>query len=136
LRVDAPTLLLVDDDMAVLSAFRRHLQTENVSIEFALSGSQALRRMLSDTAPDAVVCDMLLPDISGVEVYQRAIAVEPSYRLRFAVATAGYMMPEIATFLASFGGPVLKKPVEPAQLAQAVRSCLMVGRSSAKLARG
>jgi CheY-like chemotaxis protein len=136
LRLSAPTLLLVDDDMAVLSGFRRHLQAEDISIEFALSGGQALRRMLSDTAPDAVVCDMLLPDISGVEVFQRAVAADPSYRLRFAVATAGATVPEVAAFLAGFSGPVLRKPVEPAQLSQAVRTCLMATRSSAKTARG
>lgn len=135
-RMDVPTLLLVDDDMAVLSGFRRHLQAEDISIEFALSGAQALRRMLSDTAPDAVVCDMLLPDISGAEVFQRAIAVDPSYRLRFAVATAGYTVPEVSAFLATFNGPVLKKPVDPAQLSQAVRSCLLVRGSSARSARG
>ncbi len=136
LRAGAPTLLLVDDDMAVLSGFRRHLQAEDISIEFALSGGQALRRMLSDTAPDAVVCDMLLPDISGVEVFQRAVAADPSYRLRFAVATAGYTVPEVSAFLASFTGPVLKKPVDPAQLSQAVRSCLLVRGASARTARG
>ena len=134
LRIDAPTLLLVDHDMAVLSGFRRHLQAEDFSIEFALSGGQALRRILSDSAPDVVVCDVLLPDISGVDVYQRAIAADPSYRQRFAVATAGYAVPEVAAFLATFGGPVLKKPVEAAQLVQAVRSCLG-GRPSAKTAR-
>lgn len=131
-RVDAPTLLLVDDDMAVLSGFRRHLQAEDLAIEFALSGNQALRRLLSDTPPDAVVCDMLLPDISGVEVFQRAVAADPSYRQRFAVATAGYTVPEIATFLAGFSGPVLKKPIEARQLTQAVKSCLAGGRAPLK----
>jgi len=112
----------------VLSGFRRHLQADDLSIEFALSGGQALRRMLSDNQPDVVVCDMLLPDISGVEVFQRAVAADPSYRQRFAVATGGYAVPEVAAFLASFSGPVLRKPIEPAQLSQAVRSCLSVGR--------
>ncbi|HYP88834.1 MAG TPA: response regulator [Polyangiaceae bacterium] len=132
LRVAAPTLLLVDDDMAVLSGFRRHLQAEDISIEFALSGGQALRRMLSDTPPDAVVCDMLLPDISGVEVFRRAVEADPSYRQRFAVATGGAAVPEVAMFLASFGGPVLKKPIEAAQLSRAVRSCLTGARGTAK----
>ena len=132
LRVDTPTILLVDDDMAVLSAFRRCLQADDISIEFALSGAQALRRMLSDKPPDVVVCDMLLPDISGIEVYQRAIAAEPSYRQRFAVATGAAAVPAVATFLAGFSGPVLHKPIQPAQLSQAVRLCLTGVRSPAK----
>jgi CheY-like chemotaxis protein len=132
LRMDAPTVLLVDDDMSVLSGFRRHLQNDDVSIEFALSGGQALRRLLSDTPPDVVVCDMLLPDISGVEVYQRAVAAEPSYRQRFAVATGAPGAPTVASFLATFSGPVLYKPIDAAQLSQAVRSCLSGARAFTK----
>ena len=128
LRVDTPTVLLVDDDMSVLSGFRRSLQTEALSVEFALSGAQALRRMLSDKPPDVVVCDMLLPDISGVEVYQRAVAHDPTYRQRFAVATGGSGVAFVASFLAGFSGPVLHKPVDTAQLALAVRTCLTGAR--------
>jgi CheY-like chemotaxis protein len=106
LRVDAPTLLLIDDDMTVLSSYRRLLQNEGVSVEFALSGAQALRRLLSETPPDCVICDMLLPDISGIEVYQRAVAVEPSYRQRFGVATGASTMPQVAAFLGTFSGLV------------------------------
>ncbi len=131
-RVDAPTVLLVDDDMTVLSAFRRVLQSEDISIEFALSGGQALRRMLSEKPPDVVVCDMLLPDVSGVEVYQRAIAAQSSYRQRFVVATGAASVPAVATFLTSFGGPVLYKPVEPTQLTLAVRGCLSGARAFQK----
>jgi len=126
--VDAPKLLLVDDDMAVLSAYRRQLQAEDIVIEFALSGGQALRRMLSDTPPDVVICDMMLPDISGVEVYQRAVASQPSYRQRFAVATGASAVPAVAAFLNGFSGPVLHKPVEPARLTQALRACLAGAR--------
>lgn len=132
LRVDAPTVLLVDDDMSVLSGFRRHLQNDDMSIEFALSGGQALRRMLSDTPPDAVVCDILLPDISGIEVYQRAVAANPSFRQRFAVATGASGTPSVMSFLATFSGPVLHKPIDAAQLSQAVRTCLAGGRTLAK----
>lgn len=124
LRLDVPTVLLVDDDMGVLSGYRRSLQVEELSIEFALSGAQALRRLLSDKPPDVVVCDMLLPDVSGVEVYQRAVAAEPSYRQRFAVATGASGTPVVAAFLTTFTGPVLHKPVAGAQLVGAVRVCL------------
>jgi DNA-binding NarL/FixJ family response regulator len=132
LRVDAPTVLLVDDDMSVLSGFRRHLQNDDVSIEFALSGGQALRRVLSDTPPDVVVCDMMLPDVSGMEVYQRAVAAVPSFRQRFAVVTGASGTPSVSSFLASFAGPVLYKPIDAAQLSQAVRTCLAGARAMPK----
>jgi CheY-like chemotaxis protein len=130
LRLEPPKVLLVDDDMAVLSAYRRLLQAEDMAVEFALSGAQALRRLLSQTPPDAVVCDMLLPDISGVEVYRRALAVEPSYGRRFAVATGASAVPAVASFLAGFTGPVLHKPIDSAQLVQAVHTCLSGARAA------
>jgi CheY-like chemotaxis protein len=137
LRLERPNVLLVDDDMAVLSGYRRQLQAEDMAVEFALSGAQALRRLLSETPPDAVVCDMLLPDISGVDVYRRALAVDPSYGQRFAVATGASAVPAIASFLASFTGPVLHKPVDSARLVQAVRTCLSGARAfSTSSARG
>jgi CheY-like chemotaxis protein len=132
LRVDASSVLLVDDDMTVLSGYRRHLQNEDLSVEFALSGAQALRRLLSDNPPDAVICDMLLPDISGIEVYHRAVAAEPSYRQRFAVATGASAMAKVSEFLTTFNGPVLHKPVQSSQLTAAVRTCLAGARMVAK----
>lgn len=128
LRVDAPMVLLVDDDMSVLSGYRRQLQNEDFSIEFALSGAQAVRRLLSEKPPDVVVCDMVLPDISGAEVYQRAMSADPSYRQRFAVATGASNIPSVASFLATFSGPIVYKPVEPAQLLSALRTCLSGAR--------
>ena len=132
LRTNVQSVLLVDDDMSVLSGYRRHLQNEDLAVEFALSGAQALRRMLSDTPPDVVICDMLLPDVSGMDVYRRATEAEPSYRQRFAVATGASLMPKVAEFLSTFSGPILNKPVPPAQLMSAVRSCLTSARSQLK----
>ena len=128
LLVDAPKVLLVDDEMTILSAYRRLLQNEDLSIEFALSGGQALRRMLSEAPPDVVVCDLLLPDISGLEVFQRAVASEPTYRQRFVVATGAAAVPAHAAFLSSFGGPVLRKPVSTVELGAAIRTCLSGAR--------
>jgi len=123
-RASAATVLLVDDDMTALSGYRRQLQTENLTIEFALSGAQALRRILSETPPDVVVCDMLLPDVSGVDVYRRAVASDPSFRQRFTVATGASGVSAVAEFLQGFGGPVLYKPVDTSLLVSAVRACL------------
>jgi DNA-binding NtrC family response regulator len=83
--------------------------------------------MLSDAPPDVVVCDMLLPDITGMEVFEKALASEPSYRRRFIAATGGAGVPKVAAFLRSFGGPILHKPIETGPLLTAVRACLANG---------
>ena len=67
---------------------------------------------------------MLLPDLTGIEVYERAIAAQPSYRKRFVVATGASASPPVAAFLTRFTGPVLQKPIDDSKLLAAVRSCL------------
>lgn len=133
---DLKSVLLVDDDMGVLSVYRRLLQKVDVDIEFALSGGQAVRRMLSDTAPDVVVCDMVLPDLSGIEVFRQVTAVAPSYRKRFVFATGASTQPTISAFLSGFAGPVLRKPVVGSQLVEAIRACLPGASQTASSARG
>jgi CheY-like chemotaxis protein len=129
-------VLLVDDDMSVLSTYRRLLQSERMSVEFALSGAQALRRLLSEGPPDVVVCDVLLPDVSGSEVYQRAVASESSYRKRFVMATGAAAMPAVAAFLSGFAGPVLHKPIAGDRLIAAIRACQPGARPLPKQSAG
>lgn len=120
--VNPPTVLFVDDDMLVLSGYRRLVQTEDVHVEFALSGTQALNRILSDSPPDVVVCDLLMPEPAGAQVFSRAFAHDRTWGERFVVAT-GAGSAALAQ-LPHFTGPTLQKPVEAAALIGAIRRCL------------
>jgi CheY-like chemotaxis protein len=124
LAVDLPVVLFIDDDMTSLSALRREVQSEPYSVEFALSGTQALRRILSATAPNLVVSDLLMPEPGGAEVYRRAIAADASWRERFVFITGAGIVPEIASFLSSFPGVVLDKPIRGDRLRTVIREGL------------
>jgi CheY-like chemotaxis protein len=124
LAVQLPVVLFIDDDMTTLSALRREVQAEPYSVEFALSGTQALRRILSATAPNLVVSDLLMPEPGGAEVYRRAIAADPSWRDRFVFVTGAGIVPEISSFLSSFPGIVLDKPIRGEQLRAVIREGL------------
>jgi two-component system response regulator MprA len=63
-------ILVVDDDQAVRNSLRRALVLEGYDVELAEDGVSALR-FLSQSAPDAVVLDLQLPDIDGLEVCRR-----------------------------------------------------------------
>lgn len=124
LPIDLPVVLFIDDDMAALSALRREVQREPYSVEFALSGTQALRRILSTTPPSLVVSDLLMPEPGGAEVYRRAIASDPKWAERFVFVTGAGIVPEVASFLTNFNGIVLDKPVRGEQLRAVVREGL------------
>ena len=63
-------ILVVDDDQAVRESLRRALILEGYDVEMAADGSEALRS-LAQSAPDAVVLDLQMPDVDGLEVCRR-----------------------------------------------------------------
>jgi len=64
-------ILVVDDERAVRDSLRRALELEGYEIELAGDGPEALYRIESDSQPDAVILDVLMPGVDGVEVCRR-----------------------------------------------------------------
>ena len=61
-------ILVVDDERAVRESLRRALELEGYEIELAADGNEALYRLESESQPDAVVLDVLMPGMDGLEV--------------------------------------------------------------------
>ena len=61
-------ILVVDDERAVRESLRRALELEGYEIELAEDGSQALERLKAEPEPDAMVLDVLMPGVDGLEV--------------------------------------------------------------------
>jgi two-component system response regulator MprA len=68
-------VLVVDDEPAVRTALERALRLEGYEVELAADGSEALHR-LALSSPDAIVLDVLMPDVDGLEVCRRLRAAE------------------------------------------------------------
>lgn len=65
-------ILVVDDDEAVRESLRRALQLEGYEVELAADGAEALDRLkLDSTEPDALVLDVSMPRLDGLEVCRR-----------------------------------------------------------------
>jgi two-component system response regulator MprA len=64
-------VLVVDDERAVRESLRRALELEGYEIELAEDGEQALRRLEANGEPDAMVLDVLMPKLDGLEVCRR-----------------------------------------------------------------
>src|SRR5690349_16834088 len=64
-------LLVVDDEPAVRDALRRALTLEGYDVEAVPSGDDALARIDSAGEPDAVVLDLLMPGLDGLDVCRR-----------------------------------------------------------------
>ncbi|HXV02208.1 MAG TPA: response regulator transcription factor [Gaiellaceae bacterium] len=64
-------ILVVDDERAVRDALRRALELQGYEVDLAADGEEALARLAANGHPDAVVLDILMPGIDGLEVCRR-----------------------------------------------------------------
>jgi two-component system, OmpR family, response regulator MprA len=64
-------ILVVDDERAVRESLRRALELEGYQIELAADGREALERLEAEPQPDALILDLLMPGIDGLEVCRR-----------------------------------------------------------------
>jgi CheY-like chemotaxis protein len=132
--LDDPTVLFVDDEMLILSAYRRVLQGQPFQFEFALSGAQALRILSSDNPPRVVVSDLRMPDPDGKEVLRKALDLDESWSRRFVIVTGQPLNDAKKQLDPRFCGYVLSKPVAVETLTSAILASLQGTGSSALIA--
>ncbi len=70
------SLLIVDDEEKIRHMLARFFETRGFSTQMAASGTEALER-LEQQAPDCLLLDIRMPDISGLEVLKAAKARYP-----------------------------------------------------------
>ena len=88
--VEAPKILFVDDDVAVLDAFRRGLRKHFI-VDTARSAEEALQRISAGAEYAVVVSDLRMPGMSGIEFLARLIEIAPTtVRLALTAATDSY----------------------------------------------
>jgi two-component system response regulator MprA len=64
-------ILVVDDERAVRDSLRRALELEGYEVELAGDGGEALDTLESESDPDAMILDVLMPPPDGLEVCRR-----------------------------------------------------------------
>jgi two-component system response regulator MprA len=64
-------IMVVDDERPVRESLRRALELEGYEIDLAEGGGEALEKLEGESQPDALVLDVLMPGIDGLEVCRR-----------------------------------------------------------------
>ncbi|MCG8421001.1 MAG: PAS domain S-box protein [Proteobacteria bacterium] len=112
-------VLVVDDDRHVRDAIRRQLLGHTVS---EASNGQAALSLLSEYTYDAVLCDLMMPDLSGVDVYKTLLEISPVMAGRFIIMSGGASIPQSRDFLAQTPVPRLDKPFTAGELLALLRT--------------
>jgi len=117
----ALSVLIVDDDPAVLEFVEEAMQGEGFRIETARGGREAIKRLSTGAGFDAVVSDLRMPDVDGRGLFRYIREQRPELEARLGFATGDVANPTSRKFLESSGRPVLEKPFTIAALRDTVR---------------
>ncbi len=104
-------VLVIDDEPLIARLIGECLRGCEVTI--ATGGRQAIG-ILRDGLPfDAVVCDLMMPETSGVDVHAFVLSARPTLEPHMLFITGGAYTPRALAFVASVAARCLEKPFTP-----------------------
>jgi CheY-like chemotaxis protein len=126
----ARRILIVDDDRLLAETLRMMIAdfaaselAFEIAVDVVTSGREAARVLESaDAAPfDLVVCDLSMPGVDGITLYEGLLARGSLLAQRFILVTGGAFTPAADAAIARHAVPCLQKPFDSAKLAETLR---------------
>ncbi len=102
---------VVDDEPALLQAMRRMLSDDHEVVTFA-EAIEAKEWLLYGPRPDLVLCDIMMPVLSGIDLFNEVTRMHPSLASRFVLVTGAAQGPEVDALLKKPEVRVVEKPIE------------------------
>lgn len=112
-------VLVIDDDVLVAQVVARVLGREHDVVAVS-SGSDAIDLLRESPTFDAVVCDVVMPGVGGVEMFLWTRAQLPALASSFMFLTGGAIDAQTARDLDALPVPRMDKPFSPAELRELV----------------
>jgi CheY-like chemotaxis protein len=113
-------ILIVDDEAPVAHLLRRVLGKEH-DVVIAASGGEALATLRADPGFDAILCDVMMPDLTGADVHRTIELESPALARRFVFVSGGAFGERARAYVDATKQPMVVKPFERAQVLRAVR---------------
>jgi PAS domain S-box-containing protein len=108
-------VLVIDDEPTLASMIRRVL-SKDCDVELAGDAHEGLKRLEEGPGYDVILCDLMMPDVTGMDLYADVAARHPGLERRFIFMTGGAFTPRATDFLAQVPNRRLEKPFETAAL--------------------
>jgi diguanylate cyclase (GGDEF)-like protein len=119
----AETILVADDDEAILRLVEVNLKLEGFEVVTATNGEEALRLVL-ETNPALVLLDVMMPKLDGYEVCERIRADGRTRHVNVIMLTAKSLSADKIVGLTSGADDYVLKPFDPMELIARVHSTL------------
>jgi PAS domain S-box-containing protein len=116
-------VLVVDDEEMIGQLLRRALESEH-EVEVEASGRKAVARIAAGERFDVVLCDLMMPEVSGMEVHREVTKLQPRLAADFVFMSGGAFTPEARAFLDRVPNARIDKPFDLLDLRNAVNARL------------
>jgi CheY-like chemotaxis protein len=105
-------VLVIDDEAAVGRTIQR-LLGEQYDVVVLTAGSEAVELLVGKAADfDLILCDLTMPDVSGMDVYLQSVQARAEIGQRFVFMTGGTFSPRARDFLDQVPNERLDKPFD------------------------
>jgi DNA-binding NtrC family response regulator len=119
--VPSKRILVVDDDKSILRLVATILRRERYAVDTAGGGKEALAK-IELTQYDVIVLDLMMPEVSGLDVLSRLDLRDPQIKCVVLLSAASPL--NIASKMTPSVFAALRKPFDNAALIEAVRGCI------------
>jgi PAS domain S-box-containing protein len=116
---DAPArrrrVLVIDDEPALATMISRILSRE-YHVDVTIDAREGLERLAGPDPYDVVLCDLMMPNMTGMDLFAEVARRQPGLEQRFVFMTGGAFTPRATEFLAQVKNRRLEKPFETSVL--------------------
>ena len=107
-------ILAIDDEESVLAYLHRALAHHSLTTE--ANPHAALEHILEGSDEDIILCDLMMPEMTGMDLYREVLRRRPEFAKRMLFMTAGVLVEEGRDFLNSLPGRWVEKPLRMTDL--------------------
>jgi nitrogen-specific signal transduction histidine kinase/CheY-like chemotaxis protein len=113
-------VLVIDDDPGVAEAIAKTLADEH-DTEVTTNAADALALFAAGARFDVILCDLMMPDMTGMDLYRETLRVAPSLASRVVFMSGGVYTPRARAFVEGLPNRCIEKPPDMAKLRELVR---------------
>ncbi len=121
-------ILVVDDERPIRAALQRIFGREHEVVP-ATSGAEARTILEQDRGFDLILCDLMMPEMSGMELHEWLAERDPALADRMVFITGGAFTPRAAEFLGRVDNLRLEKPFDRVDLKKLVDSLILAAKN-------
>ncbi len=108
--------VLVVDDEPTLGRLVEAILSSQHEVTVAGGAQEALASILAGERYDVILCDLMMPEKTGVDLYEDLLAQAPDQARRMVFMTGGAFTPKARAFLDGIPNPTVEKPFNSARL--------------------